>query len=72
MDVPSLGLVKHIQFSHSTYVTQAQLFRGEVEPHDSVSKRYCVSKELHHKKAVTKLFGVRRSRLGPIQSQAVL
>ena len=29
-------------------------------------------KELHHKKAVTLLFGVRRSRLGPIQSQAVL
>ena len=34
----------------------------------------CISavKELHHKKAVTLLFGVRRSRLGPIQSQAVL
>ena len=30
------------------------------------------AKELHHKKAVTKLFGVRRSRLGPIQIQAVL
>ena len=29
-------------------------------------------KELHHKKAVTLLFGVRQSRLGPIQSQAVL
>ena len=29
-------------------------------------------KELHHKKAITLLFGVRRSRLGPIQSQAVL
>ena len=33
---------------------------------------YICIKELHHKKAVTKLFGVRQSRLGPIQSQAVL
>ena len=33
---------------------------------------YLLTKELHHKKAVTLLFGVRRSRLGPIQSQAVL
>ena len=30
------------------------------------------TKELHHKKAITLLFVVRRSRLGPIQSQAVL
>jgi hypothetical protein len=29
-------------------------------------------KELHHKKAVILLFGVRQSRLGPIQCQAVL
>ena len=29
-------------------------------------------KELHRKKAVTSIFGVGRSRPGPIQSQAVL
>ena len=33
---------------------------------------YPQAKELHHKKAITLLFGVRRSRLGPIQIQAVL
>ena len=40
--------------------------------HNNIHNQRATTKELHHKKAVTLLFVVRRSRLGPIQNQAVL
>ena len=64
-----------------SFVSKLVLFfaKNKIQCHNAVilkkksaAWRIPQNKELHHKKAITLLFVVRRSRLGPIQSQAVL